>query len=127
MKLLRRIIIVNLSAGAVGFLLRMGQYHWNRSEILPQLARSLTVAFFVGTPVVLMLMRYGPNMYRRRFPVNWILISVSILAGAWLACARCLLDSILDADAAGFCAGDDLLHRRLQLPPYSRRLRSRHA
>ena len=82
MKLLRRIITVNLSVGAVGFLLTMGQYHWDRSEILTHLARSLTVPFFVGTPVVLVLMRYGPNMYRRRVPINWLLISASILACA---------------------------------------------
>src|SRR5215469_12255968 len=82
MKLLRRIITVNLSVGAVGFLLTMGQYHWDRSQILTHLARSLTVPFFVGTPVVLVLMRYGPNMYRRRVPINWLLISATILACA---------------------------------------------
>ncbi len=82
MKLFRHIITVNLTVGAVGFLLRMGQYNWDRSEILTQLARSLTVPFFVGTPVVLVLMRYGPNMYRRRVPINWLLISASILACA---------------------------------------------
>src|SRR5262249_33031879 len=82
MKLFRRIITVNLTVGAVGFVLRMGQYHWDRSEILTQLAQSLTASFFVGTPVVLVLMHYGPNMYRRRVPINWLLISASILACA---------------------------------------------
>jgi sensor histidine kinase YesM len=82
LKLLRSILVVNVSAGIIACLLSIGLYQANVSAIYAQFVRSMGVAFFVGTPVVLLLVRLGARMYAVRFPMNWVLISAGILVCA---------------------------------------------
>ena len=82
MKLLKRILIVNLSVAIVACLLMSGLYHSDRSRILNQFAGALALTFFVCTPIMLVFSRFGTSMYQRRPPINWILIAATILACA---------------------------------------------
>lgn len=81
MMLLRRILVLDLAAGLVACLL-MGGARLTSAQALTQLARTSTTAFFVATPIVLVLMRFGASMYERQFPANWTLLVMSILACA---------------------------------------------
>jgi sensor histidine kinase YesM len=82
LKLLRSIVVLSVAAGLVGCLLSVPLHRTDLSQILVQFARSIATAFLVATPVVLLLVRFGPRMHALRFPLNWILIAAGILACA---------------------------------------------
>jgi signal transduction histidine kinase len=73
---------VNLAAGVAACLLSIPLYHSIHAQIFARFERSLITAFFVGTPVVLLLTRFGMRMYGVRFPWNWALIATGILGCA---------------------------------------------
>jgi sensor histidine kinase YesM len=79
LRLLRTIILLNIAAGVAGCLLSVPVYRANGTQIVAQFERSLITAFFVVTPVVLLLMRFGMRMYRVPVPWNWTLIVTGIL------------------------------------------------
>jgi sensor histidine kinase YesM len=78
----------------------LGLHPWTRSQVLIQIASSFSGAFFVGTPVMLMLTRYGKTMYRFRSPLNWIVLCCSILGctamGIFLLCALSVAAGVLE-------------------------------
>jgi hypothetical protein len=82
LKLLRTIVLLDLAAGAAGCLLSIPVYRASGAQILAQFERSLVTAFFVGTPAVLLLARFGTRMYRVRAPWKWGLIAAAILGCA---------------------------------------------
>ena len=82
LKLLRTIVLLNIAAGAAGCLLSISVYRANAAQILSNFERSLITAFFVVTPLVLLLVRNGTRMYRVRAPWNWVLIVTGILGCA---------------------------------------------
>jgi sensor histidine kinase YesM len=90
-RLFKRILALNAAVGLVSCLLMLGLHPWTRSQVLVQVVSSFSGAFFVGTPVMLMLTRYGKAMYRLRSPLNWIALCCSILgctaAGVFVLCA----------------------------------------
>ena len=75
--ILRQIIVVDIAAGVVGFLAHVSLYHATRSQILTALAKSLSLAFLIGTPLVLAMARYHLTFARRRFAVNLLLVGVT--------------------------------------------------
>src|SRR5215467_6040142 len=79
---LREIIFVSIAAGLVGFLTHVSLYHATRSQILTALAQSLSVAFLIGTPLVLAMARYELTLARRRFAVNLLLVGVTAVGCA---------------------------------------------
>ena len=84
MNLFRRVLILNLVVGLAAFLLTVGLYHSDRTQVLPQLAHAMVMSFCIGTPIALLFSRYGKRMYRRRLPLNFVLIGGSILLCAGL-------------------------------------------
>ena len=78
----RSILMIDVAAGMVAWLLTINLYHSSRADILERLARSMASAFFIGTPTAFMLIRVGGKMFRRRFPFNWALLILSILGCA---------------------------------------------
>jgi len=82
LRLLRTIVLLNIAAGAAGCLLSIPVYRASAAQILSNFERSLITAFFVVTPVVLLLVRAGMRMYRVRAPWNWLLIVTGILGCA---------------------------------------------
>jgi sensor histidine kinase YesM len=94
LRLLRTIVLLNIAAGVAGCLLSTSVYRASAAHIVAQFERSLITAFFVGTPVVLLLVRFGMRMYRIRVPWNWMLIVTGILVCAiagTLACSGVLI------------------------------------
>lgn len=83
-KLLKRIVTLNLAVGLVVFLLTVGLYHSDRPYVLKQLIHSIATSFAVGTPITVVFSFCGKRMYRRPVPLNWFLIIGSILACAAL-------------------------------------------
>lgn len=79
MRLLRTVLIIDLTAGVLGFLLNLASSHVTGMQIVAQAARSLSHAFFVGTLIVLLLSGFGTKLYALPFPLNWTLILSSIL------------------------------------------------
>src|SRR5215831_1359704 len=94
LRLLRRIVLLNIAAGVAGCLLSISVYRANAAQIVAQFERSLITAFFVGTPVVLLLVRFGMRMYRASVPWNWMLIVTGILACAIAGTLACSAVSI---------------------------------
>jgi signal transduction histidine kinase len=89
-----RILRLNLTIGLAACLLQVTLSHAGRAQIPYQLAGSMATAFFVGTPIMLVFRSFGTAMYRRRFPINWVLIGASILgctAAGNLVLNLCLL------------------------------------
>lgn len=82
MKQLGKILVLNLLAGSVAGLLVVTLYPWDRSGILFQFVRALGIAFCVGTPIGLLLTHFGPALFRRAFPINWVLTTLIILGCA---------------------------------------------
>jgi signal transduction histidine kinase len=89
LKLLRRIVLLNVAAGVAGCLLSTTVYRASAAQIVAQFERSLITAFFAGTPVVLLLARFGMRMYRVRLPWNWMLIATGILVCAIAGTLAC--------------------------------------
>ena len=90
LKLLRTIALLNIAAGVAGCLLSISVYRANTAQIAANFERSLITAFFVVTPVTLLLARFGMRMYRVSAPWNWTLIVTGILActiAGTLACS----------------------------------------
>jgi sensor histidine kinase YesM len=79
MKLLRRILLFDLTIGIVGGLLMVTPYASGPSHFFARFGRSLGIVCFVATPVVVLLSLAGRTLYRRRFPWNWLLIVAGIL------------------------------------------------
>ena len=94
LRLLRTIVLLNLAAGVAGCLLSISVYHANAAQIVAQFERSLITASFVGTPVVILLVRFGMRMYRMRVPWNWMLIVTGILGCAVAGTLACSAVSI---------------------------------
>ncbi len=94
LRLLRTIILLNITAGLAGCLLSISVYRANGAQIVAQFGRSLITASFVGTPVVLLLVRFGMRMYRVRVPWNWMLIVTGILGCAIAGTLACSAVSI---------------------------------
>jgi sensor histidine kinase YesM len=86
---LRTIVLLNVAAGVAGCLLSISVYRANAAQIVAQFERSLITAFFVGTPVVLLLVRFGMRMYRASVPWNWMLIVTGILGCAIAGTLAC--------------------------------------
>uniref|UniRef100_Q025M0 Signal transduction histidine kinase, LytS n=1 Tax=Solibacter usitatus (strain Ellin6076) TaxID=234267 RepID=Q025M0_SOLUE len=87
---LRTIVLLNIAAGVAGCLLSISVYRANTAQIVANFERSLITAFFVVTPVVLLLARFGMRMYRVGVPWNWMLIVTGILGctiAGTLACS----------------------------------------
>src|SRR5262249_40282034 len=80
--ILCQIIVVDIAAGVVGFLAHVSLYHATRSQILTALAKSLSLAFLIGTPLVLAMARYHLTFARRRFAVNLLLVGVTAVGRA---------------------------------------------
>lgn len=97
LRLLRTIVLLNLAAGLAGCLLSISVYRANTAQIVTQFERSLVTAFFVATPVVLLLVRFGMRMYRLNLPWNWMLIVTSILG--------CTIAGTLAGSAASIAVG----------------------
>jgi hypothetical protein len=90
LRVLRTIVLLSMAAGVAGCQLSISVYRANAAQIVAQFERSLITAFFVGTPVVLLLVRFGMRMYRVSIPWNWVLIVTGILActiAGTLACS----------------------------------------
>ena len=64
LRLLRTIALLNIAAGVAGCLLSISVYRANTAQIVANFERSLITAFFVVTPVTLLLARFGMRMYR---------------------------------------------------------------
>jgi signal transduction histidine kinase len=79
---LRRVLIFDVAAGLLAWLLTINFYHSTGPQILERLIRSMASAFFIATPTVLVVPRFSTRMLRRRFPINWILLVLSILGCA---------------------------------------------
>lgn len=94
LRLLRTIVLLNIAAGVAGCLLSIPVYRANAAQIVAQLERSLITACFVGTPVVLLLARFGMRMYRMRVPWNWVLIVIGILGCTIAGTLACSVVSI---------------------------------
>jgi sensor histidine kinase YesM len=77
---LRSILILDLTAGLAAWLLTINLYHSSRAQIAERLARSMASAFFIATPTAFTVIRFSGRMLRRPFPLNWILLSLSILS-----------------------------------------------
>jgi sensor histidine kinase YesM len=82
--LLKRILTLNISVGVVAFLLTVGLYHSDRAHLLDPFLLCVAMSFFVGTPITIVLSRFGRRLYHQRFPLNWVLISGCILGSAVL-------------------------------------------
>ena len=82
MKTAGRILIFDLLAGLISWLLMINLAHAPGAQILDQLGRSMAMAFFIGTPTAFVMMRYSATMYSRRFPINWVLLIAAILSCA---------------------------------------------
>ena len=90
LRLLRTVVLFNIAAGVAGCLLGIPVYRANAAHLVTQFERSLITAFFVGTPVVLLLARFGMRIYRVTVPWNWMLIVTGILGctiAGTLACS----------------------------------------
>src|SRR5437773_6767864 len=94
LRLLRTIVLLNVAAGVAGGLLSIPVYRASAAQIVAQFERSLITAFFVSTPVVLLLARFGMRMYRVRVPWNWTLIATGILGCAIAGTLACSAVSI---------------------------------
>ena len=94
LRLLRTIVLVNITAGLAACLLSIPVYRANAAQIVAQFERSLITASFVSTPVVLLLVRFGMRMYRVRAPWNWVLIVTGILGCAIAGTLACSAVSI---------------------------------
>ena len=79
---LREIIVVDSAAGLVGFLTHVSLYNATRSEILTTLAKSLSLAFLIGTPLVLVMARYQLTFARRRFAVSLLFLGATAVGCA---------------------------------------------
>src|SRR5262249_47656515 len=75
----RKILVCNFTASVIAGLMTVTIRHVSRAEIFGHFMRSLVIAFLIGTPIALLLERFGAGMYRRRFPANWALILLTIL------------------------------------------------
>jgi LytS/YehU family sensor histidine kinase len=75
-------MVVNVAAGLVAFLTHVSLYHATRSQILTGLARSESISFLIGTPLVLAMARYQLTFARRRFAVNLLLLGVTAVGCA---------------------------------------------
>ena len=82
LSLLRKIVIVDLTTAVVGWLLRVSIYQSTRSEIFAQLGHSLLTAFFIATPVCVLISRYWSRISSMRAPLTWTLLIAVILACA---------------------------------------------
>lgn len=80
MKLLNKIVIIDVAAGMIAWLMRLSLFHFDHGQILVEFGHSMAIAFFIGTPIVIVLQRYGGDMYRLPFPANWVLVLAAILA-----------------------------------------------
>ena len=82
LSLLRKIVIVDLTTAVVGWLLGVSLYQSTRSEIFDQLGHSLLTAFFIATPVCVLISRYWSRVSSLRAPLTWTLLIAVILACA---------------------------------------------
>ena len=80
LNVLRKIIVVNCSIGVIAWLLMVALDPSGHGHVLSQLGRALSISFFIGTPIAVVFERFGARMYGRRFPVNWALVLMTILA-----------------------------------------------
>lgn len=72
-------MVINLAAGLIAWLMILSLYDLDRTQILIRFVNCMAIAFFIGTPIAIVLQRFGGAMYRLRFPANWALIAVIIL------------------------------------------------
>src|SRR5262245_42567846 len=93
--ILRQIIVVDIAAGLVGFLAHVSLYHATRSQILTALAKSGSLAFLIGTPLVLAMARYHSTFARRRFAVNMLLVGATAVGCA--TAGNLVFDTVLVA------------------------------
>ncbi len=76
---LTRILALDTIIGVVACLLTLGLDDSARQHIPAQFLHSLSAAYLIGTPTLLLLTRYGITVYRLRFPFNWLIICTVIL------------------------------------------------
>jgi two-component sensor histidine kinase len=82
LRTLRQIVVVDIAAGLVGFLTHVSLYHATRSQILGSFAQSQSIAFLIGTPLVLAMARYQLTFARRRFAANLLLLGFTAVGCA---------------------------------------------
>lgn len=82
LRTLREILILNITAALVAFLARVSLYHATGSQILASLSQSLAISFFIGTPIVLLMVRDEPSFAGRRLSVNLLRLGLYAVGSA---------------------------------------------